>query len=120
MENYEEDSIGSRRNVTLFKKNDAFSRTEIFIYLEEDDEYDEIVFNVEYSTEYKDGTFNYGNGFGRLDEILKSYQFNDPEQILLYFKQRYDNDEKAFKKIVEDIKNKGINLSVDEAEGGPL
>lgn len=74
-------------------------------------------FNVDYEIEYEDGAFENGNGMQTRDNILDAYGLEDYDKLSAYFLNKYKNDKDAFYKIIDDVKSKGVRISVDESEG---
>lgn len=110
-------SLEQDTKVIIFSETKNDQSTEVYIYLQDLNDDGEIFFNVDYDIEHNDGSFQNGNGMENLDMILKAYGFEDYIKLSSYFRYMYDNDSKAFYKIIEDIKSKGVQLSVDESEG---
>ncbi len=114
---FEKDSLEYDTKVVIFSEKNADYATEIYIYLQDLEGDGEIFFNVDYEIEYKNGTFESGNGIENLDIILAAYGYKDYKTLCEYFLSIYENDKHAFHKIIDDIHSKGISLSVDESEG---
>lgn len=114
---FEKDSLEFDTKVVIFSEKKSDQTKEVYIYLQDLNGDGEIFFNVDYEIEHVDGSFQNGNGMGNLEKILKVYKFEDFKKLSSYFRSKYQNDESAFYKIIEDIKRKGIRLSVDESEG---
>ena len=70
-----------------------------------------------------DGTFL--SGFDRYWKkagdlfCLSAFGFADYEKLKAYLAEKYNDDEKAWQKIVKEMKDNGLSPSVDESEGGP-
>lgn len=103
--------------VFLFSESQNDKTTEVFIYLQDLNEDGELFFNVDYEIQHKDGSFENGNGLVELDVILAAYGFEDYKKLSAYFRYMFEHDSDAFKKVIADIKSKGVNISVDESEG---
>lgn len=46
----------------------------------------------------------------------KAFGITNYQQLVIYFKSRYQNDEKAYKKIISDLKCKGIGIDEEISE----
>lgn len=103
--------------VFLFSESQNDKTTEVFIYLQDLNEDGELFFNVDYEIQHKNGSFENGNGLVELDVILAAYGFEDYKKLSAYFRYMFEHDSDAFKKVIADIKSKGVNISVDESEG---
>lgn len=117
MAELEKGSMEANTKVTLYRKENNKMTTETYIYLQDLNDDGEIFFNVDYETEYPDGSFENGNGMENLNMILNAYGFEDYKKLSSYFRYMYENDSDAFHKVINDINSKGITLSVDESEG---
>lgn len=111
------ESIEEESKVVLFSEAKNNITTEVFMYLQDLNEDGELFFNIEYVIQHSDGTFKNGNGLVELDKILAAYGFEEYRKLSAYFRYMYEHDCDAFKKVVDDVKNKGINMYVDESEG---
>lgn len=49
-------------------------------------------------------------------DLDKAYEISNYQDLILYFKSRYQNDEKAYQKIINDIKSKGIGIDEEISE----
>lgn len=103
--------------VVIYSEKTKELTKEVFIYLQDLNGDGELFFNVDYEVEHKNGSFENGNGMESLDIILDAYGFEDYNKLSSYFRYMYENDKDAFSKIINDVKSKGVNLSVDESEG---
>lgn len=110
-------SLEANTKVTLFRNESVNETTETYIYLQDLNDDGEIFFNVDYETKHTDGSFEEGNGMENLDMILNAYGFENYQNLSSYFRYMFENDKDAFYKVIDDIKSKGIELSVDESEG---
>ena len=111
------DTLENDTKVVIYSEKTENYTKDVFIYLQDLNGDGEIFFNVDYEVEYNDGLFENGNGMENLDLILGAYGFDDYNKLSAYFRYKYEKDSNAFDKIIDDIKSKGINLSVDESEG---
>ena len=114
---FEKDTLEYDTKVVIFSKKTKKYTKEVYIYLQDLNEDGEIFFNVDYEMEYEDGSFKNGNGMENLDTILDAYGFVDFNKLAAYFRYMFEKDKDAFYKIIEDVKSKGVRLSVDESEG---
>lgn len=53
-----------------------------------------------------------------LDDALKAYQVSSFKELAENLSARYNGDEKAWQKIVEEMKGKGLDPNEDESESG--
>ena len=51
-----------------------------------------------------------------MKEVLKAYSFSDFESLKNYYYKKYNNDRQVWKKIVEELRQKNLNPTVDENE----
>lgn len=115
LENY---PLEIKTKVILYRHKESNGTTKkIYMYLQDLYIDEEIFFNIDYETKYPNGSFENGNGMENLDMILNAYGFEDYKELFFYFRQKYENDKDAFRKVISDIKSKGITLSVDESKG---
>lgn len=117
MEIYDNYSLESKTKVIIFQTKNDNTSTETYIYLQDLFNDGEILFNIDYETNHFDESFENGNGMVELEIILGAYGFKDYEELSAYFLGKYKNNKDAYKKIISDIKSKGIEISVDESVG---
>ncbi len=117
MEIYDNPNLEDDSKVVIFYDEQSDKTSEVFIYLQDLNEDGEIFFNIDYQTNYLNGTFENGNGFVELNKITEAYGFDDYNELSSYFCYTYENDKDSFKKIVKDIQQKGIKLNLDECQG---
>lgn len=116
--NAEYNDIEKETKLVLFSNKEDDKTSEVFIYLQDDIGDDgELFFNVDYEIHHIDGSFENGNGFVELDEILAAYGFEDYKKLSAYFRYMFEHDSDAFNKVIADIESKGVKISVDESEG---
>lgn len=106
--------------VVLFSESQSNKTTKVFIYLQDLNEDGKLFFNIDYEIQHKDGSFENGNGFVKLDVILAAYGFEDYKKLSAYFRYKFEHDSDAFNKVIADIESKGVNISVDESKGEEL
>lgn len=78
----------------------------------------EDLFQFEYNIEYSNGDFQHGDGMVDTKEILKAFGFTYYAELRDYFSDKYNDDGKAWHKMVKEMKDKGLSPIVDENEGG--
>lgn len=103
---------------TLFHSESKTRTKTIFMYIEDLDGDGELYLNIDYDIEYSNGDGNQGNAFVELDDVLKAYQVNSFKELADNLSARYNGDEKAWQKIVEEMKGKGLDINEDESESG--
>lgn len=87
----------------------------VYIYISDIDD-NEVQFNVEYNLSYSIGEEHDGYCFLDMKEVLKAYGFSDFESLKNYYYKKYNNDRQVWKKIVEELRQKNLNPTVDENE----
>ena len=75
------------------------------------------MFQFEYNVNYDSGEFREGNGFVDTQEILDAFGFTNYDELKAYVANKYNDDEDAWQKIVEELEAKGLNPNVEESEG---
>lgn len=53
-----------------------------------------------------------------IKEVLSAFGFANYGELKSYIVGKYNDDEKAWQKIVEEMENKGLSPCTDESEGG--
>ena len=78
----------------------------------------EDLFQMDYNIKYTNGDFQNGNCMIDTKETLSAFGFTNYEELKSYLAGKYNDDEKAWQKIVDEMKEKGLSPNVDESEGG--
>ena len=110
-------SLERDSKVIVFSEEKGNSHKSVYFYLEDICDDGIISFNIDYEINNGNGTFENGNGFENLDNVLKAYSFNDYNELRSYLIGKFGSDQNAFYNIIADMKSKGITLNVDESEG---
>ncbi len=87
----------------------------VYFYAEDIDDDGVLYFQVEYNTEYSNGTSQDGNSFIELDKVLNEYSMDYPT-LKEYLVRKYQGNENAFKEIISEMEEKGLELNTDENE----
>ena len=74
----------------------------------------EDLFQFEYNTVYTNGDFQHGDGMIDTKEVLEAFGFSDYAELKAHFYAKYNDDKKAWHKIVKELEDKGLSPSVDE------
>lgn len=113
------DNVSLKRDskVIVFSEKEGNSHKSVYFYLEDICDDGIISFNIDYEINNENGTFENGNGFEDLDNVLKAYNFKDYNELKSYLVGKFESDKNAFYNIIADMKSKGITLNVDESEG---
>lgn len=103
--------------IVLLKKTFSNCTKEITLYCDNICDDDITYICIDYCNEYSNGEFQDGNAFVELTAILEAYSMKTYAELVSYYKEKYGNDENAWKKIILEIKEKGLDPSEDESEG---
>lgn len=117
MEFSDNDSLERDSKVIIFSEKKGNSHKSVYFYLEDICGDGIISFNIDYEINNVNGTFENGNGFVDLDNVLKAYKFKDYNELKSYLVGKFESDTNAFYSIIADMKSKGITLNVDESKG---
>ena len=101
----------------LYAKKFANGMKEIHFYSSDFMGDGEDIFQMDYNVEYTNGEFKNGNCMIDTKEVIDALCFADYDELKTYLAKKYNDDEKAWQKIVEEMKEKGLSPSVDESEG---
>ena len=101
----------------LFAKRYANNMKEIFFYSSDFMGDGEDLFQMDYNVEYTNGEFLHGDASIETKSVLAAFGFTDYDELKNYFSNKYADDEKAWQKIIDEMKGKGLSPSVDESEG---
>lgn len=115
---YSEKEAVKKTACVLYAKKFANGMREIHFYSSDFMGDGEDLFQMDYNIEYSNGDFQNGNCMIDTKEILSAFEFSNYEELKSYLAGKYNDDEKAWQKIVEEMKKKGLSPSVDESEGG--
>ena len=74
-------------------------------------------FLLDYDIEYSNGEFKNGSCIIDTTEVMDAFGFESYDDLKKYFSQKYSDRDDAWKAIIEEMKEKGLNSSVDENEG---
>lgn len=120
--NNNQNTIGMKKNdenqCTLFHEEIKSRTKTVFMYTEDLEGDGELCLNIDYDIEYSNGDGQQGNAFVELDDALKAYQVSSFKELAENLSARYNGDEKAWQKIVEEMKGKGLDPNEDESESG--
>ena len=109
-----------KNTCVLFANKFANGKKDIYFYSSDFMCDAEDVFQLEYYIEYTNGEIKSGNCMIDTKEILSAFGFANYEELKKYFVEKYDDDdENAWKSIINEMKGKGLSPGVDEQEGGP-
>ena len=109
-------SRSKEENYVLFRKDYVNRSKSLVIYTEDLNGDGNLIFNVDYETQYSNGEGQHGNAMVDLTDILNAYNVSSFNELAENFQSRYGNDEKAWQKIVAELKGKGLNVCDDENE----
>ena len=115
---YSEKEAVKKTACVLYAKKFSNGLREIHFYSSDFMGDGEDLFQMDYNIEYTNGDFQNGNCMIDTTEVLHTYGFKDYEALKNYFAGKYNDDEKAWQKIVKEMQDKGLSPSVDESEGG--
>lgn len=73
---------------------------------------------IDYNIDYTNGDFQNGSCMIDTKEVIEAFGFTDYKALKTYFANKYNDDEKAWQKIVKEMEDKGLSPSIDESEGG--
>lgn len=107
-----------KNTCVLFAKKYANCMKEIYFYSSDFMGDGEDVFQMDYNIEYLNGEFKYGNCMVDTKDIIPAFGFTNYEDLKKYLAEKYVDDEKAWQKIVNEMKEKGLEPGVDEQVGG--
>lgn len=102
----------------LYASKFANGSKEIHFYSSDFMNEGEDLFQFEYNIEYSNGDFQHGDGMIDTKEVLEAYGFADYSELKTYFAEKYNDDEKAWHKMVKELEDKGLSPNIDENEGG--
>lgn len=74
-------------------------------------------FQLEYNVEYSNGDFQYGSCVIATEEALEAFGFNSYHDLKKYLSDKYIDKDDAWRAIVQEMKDKGLEQFVDEGEG---
>ncbi len=74
-------------------------------------------FQLEYNVEYSNGDFQYGSCEIATEEVLEAFGFNSYNDLKKYFSDKYIDKDDAWRAIVQEMREKGLEPLVDEGEG---
>ncbi|MBQ6964147.1 MAG: hypothetical protein IJP82_00460 [Bacteroidaceae bacterium] len=77
----------------------------------------EDLFQMDYNVEYTNSDFQNGNCIIDTKDVVAALGFVDYEELTTYLANKYNDDEKAWQKIVEEMQGKGLSPNVEESEG---
>lgn len=107
-----------RTACVLYAKKFANCMREIYFYSSDFMGTGEESFQLDYNIEYSNGDFQHGDCEVDTNKVISAFGFANYEELKTYLTGKYSDDEKAWKKIVEEMKEKNLSPSVDENEGG--
>ena len=113
---YNEKEAVRKTACVLYAKKFANGMREIHFYSSDFMGDGEDLFQMDYNVEYSNGEFRNGNCMVDTKTILSAFGFADYEELKTYFAEKYNDDEKAWQKIVKEMEDKGLSPSVDENE----
>ena len=113
---YNEKEAVRKTACVLYAKKFANGMREIHFYSSDFMGDGEDLFQMDYNVEYSNGEFRNGNCMVDTKNILSAFGFADYEELKTYFAEKYNDDEKAWQKIVKEMEDKGLSPSVDENE----
>ena len=116
---YNEKEVVKNTTCVLYAKKFANCMREIHFYSSDFMGDGEDLFQMDYNVEYSNGEFQNGNCMVDTKDILSAFDFADYEELKNYLAGKYNDDEKAWQKIVKEMEDKGLSPNVDESEGGP-
>lgn len=116
---YNEKEVVKNTTCVLYAKKFANCMREIHFYSSDFMGDGEDLFQMDYNVEYSNGEFQNGNCMVDTKDVLFAFGFADYEELKTYFAEKYNDDEKAWQKIVKEMEDKGLSPNVDESEGVP-
>ena len=116
VEDSEKDAVKATIGV-MYADKIAEGLMEIYFYSSDFMDEGEDTFQVEYNFEYGNGDVRQGNAMIDTKDVLAAYDFADYGELKTYFSNKYNDDENAWHKIIQEMQEKGLNPSIDESEG---
>lgn len=101
----------------LYAKMFANGMKEIHFYSSDFMGDGEDLFQMDYNIEYTNGDFQNGNCMIDTKDVIAAFGFANYDELKSYLGNKYNEDEKAWQKIVDEMQQKGLSPSVDESEG---
>jgi effector-binding domain-containing protein len=117
VESSEKEAV-KRTACILYASKFANGTKEIHFYSSDFMNENEDLFQFEYNIEYTNGDFQNGNGMIDTKDVLEAFGFVGYSELKTYFSEKYNDDERAWHKIVKELEDKGLSPIVDESEGG--
>ena len=114
----EKDAV-KKNACVLYAKKFANGMKEIHFYSSDFMGDGEDLFQMDYNVEYTNGEFKNGNCMVDTKDVLSAFGFTNFEELKVYLGKKYNDDEKAWQRIVKEMEDKGLSPNVDENEGGP-
>lgn len=102
----------------LLAKRFANAIKEIYFYSSDFSGNGKDLFQMEYNMEYDNGDIQEGNCSIDTEDVLSAFGFKDYEELKSYLVNKYNEDNNAWRKIVDEMREKGLSPMVDEDEGG--
>lgn len=115
---YSEKEAVKKTACILYASKFANGSKEIHFYSSDFMNEGEDLFQFEYNIEYTNGDFQHGDGMIDTKEVLEAFGFADYSELKTYLTEKFNDDEKAWHKIVKELEDKGLSPNVDENEGG--
>lgn len=115
-ESNEKESV-KKTTCVLYAKKFANGMKEIHFYSSDFMGDGEDLFQMDYNVEYNNGEFQNGNCMIETKDVLSAFGFNEYDKLKKYLAEKYNDDEKAWHKIVNEMEEKGLAPDIDENEG---
>lgn len=116
---FDEKKAVKKTACVLYAKKFANGMKEIYFYSSDFMGDGEDLFQMDYNITYTNGEFQNGNCMVDTKDIITAFGYTNYDELKAYLAGKYSDDEKAWQKIVKEIKEKGLNPNIDENEGGP-
>lgn len=117
---YNEKEAVKKTACVLYAKRFTNSMKEIHFYSSDFMGDGEDLFQMDYNIEYANGELQNGNCMVDTKDVLSAFGFANYEELKAYFAEKYNDDEKAWQKIVKEMEEKGLSLDIDESEDEPI
>lgn len=108
--------MNKEEKYVLFHKNYANREKLVSILTNDFDGDGNLTLSVEYDTQYTNGEGQHGNAMVNLADTLNVYNYSSLNELVDDLKTRYEQDDKAWQKIVAEMKDKGLEVWDDENE----
>lgn len=103
------------KSSTLFLQKFANCIKKAEIYVEE--KLESPLFCVDYDVTYNNGEILSKCAWTPLQDALTALNLSDKADLIEYFEQQYGSNPNAWNLVVQELRNAGVHVQVDEDEG---